>query len=443
MYKKIFHPSLTILYVGMLAMFMVSARPFAGLNIFGFKLGELIIGFCCIVSLLFLITPKKYFTNFFPDLVYLNLFKSFILCFILIAILSGSSFSNPYTFRSSSFIWTISIIFFGSYFLNNKDLEKYYLLVFLPIPFVNYLFATGYYPNFIMDFYIKYSDKFQFIKASDLFITLIVINILYFKIKGTNLITLIYLVATTGIYFPLMLFNSRGAFISTFLYLFLQIYFSRSFFKNNIKQFFYIIVLLLIFSLISTLYIGNSFELVQVAPEPEVISEAVEGIAKNKIPTREVLGFYICENRLCSKDNTLDWRLDIWGDLVNDMSSKNLIFKGYGFNEIFPVMLDPSAPGRIGRDGLNENVHNYFVNIFGRLGFIGLAISVAFYYRLIKSYYQKNKSLYVLVLLLPVFFNSFFDANMEGVQYPFIFFSFLGYIYFNNLNKGKLKSKIL
>ena len=74
-----------------------------------------------------------------------------------------------------------------------------------------------------------------------------------------------------------MLFNSRGAFISTFLYLFLQIYFSRSFFKNNIKQFFYIIVLLLIFSLISTLYIVNSFELVQVEPEPEVISEAVEG----------------------------------------------------------------------------------------------------------------------------------------------------------------------
>jgi len=129
----------------------------------------------------------------------------------------------------------------------------------LPIPFVNYLFATGYYPNFIMDFYIKYSDKFQFIKASDLFLTLIVINILYFKIKGINLRTLIYLVATTGIYLPLMLFNSRGAFISLFLYLFLQIYFSRSFFKNNMKKLFYLIVLLIIFSLISTLYIGNSF----------------------------------------------------------------------------------------------------------------------------------------------------------------------------------------
>ena len=134
------------------------------------------------------------------------------------------------------------------------------------------------------------------------------------------------------------------------------------------------------------------------------------------------MGFYICENRLCSKDNTLDWRLDIWGDLVNDMSSKNLIFKGYGFNEIFPVMLDPSAPGRIGRDGLNENVHNYFVNIFGRLGFIGLAISVAFYYRLIKSYYQKINHCMYLSYFLPVFFNSFLMPIWKVFNIPSYFF---------------------
>ena len=131
----------------MLAMFMLSARPFAGLYIFGFKLGELIIGFCIIVSFLILITPKKYFTTYFSNLIYLNLFKSLIVCFIFIVILTGSSFSSLYTFRTSSFIWTICIIFLGSYFLNNEHLEKYYLFVFLPIPFVNYLFATGYYPS--------------------------------------------------------------------------------------------------------------------------------------------------------------------------------------------------------------------------------------------------------------------------------------------------------
>jgi hypothetical protein len=34
--------------------------------------------------------------------------------------------------------------------------------------------------------------------------------------------------------------------------------------------------------------------------------------------------------------------------------------------------------------------------------------------------------------LIPVFFSSFFDATMEGVQFPVIFFSFLGYLYLQN-----------
>jgi len=437
LYKKIFTNTATSLYVGMLAMFMLSARPFAGLYIFGFKLGELIIGFCLILSVIILFVPKRIFANYFSNTDYLNVHKALILFFVIIVILTNSSFSNLYTYRSSSFIWTICIIYLGLYFLNNKELEKYYLFIFLPIPFINFFFATGFYPNIIMDFYIKFSDKFQFIKASDLFLTVIVVNILFFKIKGFNRNTILYLVITTGIYFPLMLFNSRGAFISLSLFLLLQLYFSKSYFKNNIRNFIYMMILLVVTSLGSTLYIGNSFEIIQVEAEPQLISEAVEGIAKNKIPTREVLGFYICENRLCSKDNTLDWRLDIWGDLVNDMNDKSLVIKGYGFNEIFPVMLDPTAPGRLGRDGLNENVHNYFVNIYGRMGIVGLGIICLFYFLIIKNYLVFNKSLSILILLIPAFFNSFFDANMEGVQYPFLLFSFLGYAFLGNQSTEK------
>ena len=43
-----------------------------------------------------------------------------------------------------------------------------------------------------------------------------------------------------------------------------------------------------------------------------------------------------------------------------------------GFNEIFEVMKDPNAPGRLGRDGLNEHVHNHLFTIIGRMGIIGL-----------------------------------------------------------------------
>ena len=119
------------------------------------------------------------------------------------------------------------------------------------------------------------------------------------------------------------------------------------------------------------------------------------------------------------------------------MNKKNIMLKGYGFNEIFPAMLDPTAPGRLGRDGLNENVHNYFVNIFGRMGLFGLISVLLYYLFIVKAYKHLNKNLSVLTLLIPVFFNSFFDANMEGVQYPLIFFSFLGFLYFENLIKQK------
>ena len=178
----------------------------------------IVLSYCIFEILVALFVPKRIFANYFSNTDHLNVHKALILSFVIIVLLTNSSFSNLYTYRSSSFIWTICIIYLGLYFLNNKELEKYFLFIFLPIPFINFLFATGFYRNIIMDFYIKFSDKFQFIKASDLFLTVIVVNILFFKIKGFNRNTILYLVITTGIYFPLMLFNSRGAFISLALY---------------------------------------------------------------------------------------------------------------------------------------------------------------------------------------------------------------------------------
>ena len=36
------------------------------------------------------------------------------------------------------------------------------------------------------------------------------------------------------------------------------------------------------------------------------------------------------------------------------MDDEGILLKGHGYKEIFPIMKDPSAPGRLGRDGLNE-----------------------------------------------------------------------------------------
>ena len=57
-----------------------------------------------------------------------------------------------------------------------------------------------------------------------------------------------------------------------------------------------------------------------------------------------LLSFYFQDGRLRSKDSTTEWRLDIWQDVFDDMKSNSILLKGYGYNEIIPVMLDPTAP---------------------------------------------------------------------------------------------------
>ena len=34
-------------------------------------------------------------------------------------------------------------------------------MIILPLPFIHYFFSTGYYPNFIIDFFKINSDKFE------------------------------------------------------------------------------------------------------------------------------------------------------------------------------------------------------------------------------------------------------------------------------------------
>ena len=430
--KKILLNLFSISFIGALLLLMVSGRSFSGLIIFNLRVGEYLVGLGLLLALTFLLVPRKFLKNYVIETKSTLVLRIIVLLFVVVSFITEASYVNPYLYRSSSFIWTIFITYLGAILLKKNSFEKYYLIFFLPVPFINYLFATGYYPNFIIDFYNKYSDKFQFIKASDLLLTLIVCNLVFFHQRGFSKSSSYYIYGSTAIYLPLLLFNSRGAFISAMLFLLLVSLSQKEYFSKNKIQIIIVTLIVLSFGILSLLYIGYSFEVVNIEPEIQVISEAAEAVTKQKNTVRAIFGFYICENRLCSVDNTLDWRLDIWGDLFKDMNEENILFKGYGFNEIFPIMLDPTAPGRLGRDGLNENVHNYFFNILGRTGFVGLLVVLLFYFYFIREYIATSNNLHILIYLIPVFFSSFFDATMEGVQFPVIFFSFLGYLYLQN-----------
>ena len=415
---------------------MIFARSFIGIYIFGLRIGELLILLGMIFFILFSFKKVTDFFNLDFDKNQLLIQKLIIVSFVIISLLNGSSFLNSYSYKSSSYIWTIGFLFLGVLFLN--VLEKSNLLMlglYLSLPLI-YLMATAFYPNFMIEFFNLYSDKFQFVKASDLMLAYILVNLSILKYRKINIFNLSYLVISSSIFFPLFLFNSRGSFISALVFLLLLLFNMRKFlFTNKLKT-----VLLLFIGYIffygSVLHVFGEFTFINLnkASNPEVVSQQVGEIIKKKETTEVFFSFYIQDGRIYSEDSTTNWRLDIWQDVYTDMYKKNIIFSGYGYSEIIPVMLDPSAPGRLGRDGLNENVHNYFVNIFARGGVLQLILFIIFFLKIISSSKKINKNYEILFLLIPVFLNSSFDTNLEGVQYPLLFYVFLGNLYFVKRN---------
>ncbi len=74
----------------------------------------------------------------------------------------------------------------------------------------------------------------------------------------------------------------------------------------------------------------------------EVVQESVQEVVKRK-NTNQFFGLYISDGRLKSKDNTLEWRFDIWQDLIEDLNKKGKIIFGFGFNEIFSEFTDAKS----------------------------------------------------------------------------------------------------
>ncbi len=431
------------LFIGLVFIF---DRSIIGFMIFGQQLGKLVVAVGFLATFLFI------FLRFYNiNLLKLNQFSStlnfltlIVLTFFISLFLYKTDIFSAYTFKSSSYIWTVSIFFISfAVFMDinrYKKLINFFIFPVLLIPFVHYIFSTGYYPNFVMDFFIKYSDKFTFNKASDIMMALVSINFLYFKVENNKFYKLLYSVVSISLLLPLLLLMSRGSFLSAFVFLFGIFIYNRSYLISNIKVSAIIILIGGIVFTASTYNVGGvDFNFNPGIGEQTVqpLDQTIQKIAKKHDTRKAFLSLYFENGRIVSHDNTTNWRLDIWQDVIEDMRNKGIILKGYGYNEIIPVMLDPSAPGRLGRDGLNENVHNYFINILARGGLIQLLIFIYFHLSIIKSWHRKNNNFEILLYYIPIMLNSSLDITMEGVQFPFIFYSMLG-IFFHlqeSLNK--------
>ena len=321
-------------------------------------------------------------------------------------------------------------------------------LLFFTISFYTFfkLFVfLGNYPNIFIDFFKIYSDKFQFLKASDIFLGYVVVNFLmkYF-IKSQNR-RFFYFIITSALLLPLLLFASRGSFVGLIIYMIFEIFYSRRYILNNkLRVSVYFLVSLIFFSF-SVLRIDRSElarpsveDLIEIYTEEggiEGISNSLFELADEKDTVNVIFSFYWHYGRLESTDPTTNWRLDIWQDAVYYMSDNDILITGHGYNEIFPIMLDPTAPGRLGRDGMNEHVHNYLVNIFARGGIFQLFLFIFFHLSLIKYWKDKNSNYQILMFIVPCFFVSMLDITMEGVQFPLVYFSFL-YYFLKKFNKS-------
>ena len=122
----------------LLTIFFVSvflfARSFMGIYIFGFRLGELVMGASLMFLLVALAQHKKLiYTNYLSRELYITVLL-IILFFIFNSIISNSSFTSTYTYKSSSYIWTLGMLFlainfFKIHYLNDKLLKSFYFIL--------------------------------------------------------------------------------------------------------------------------------------------------------------------------------------------------------------------------------------------------------------------------------------------------------------------------
>ena len=229
-------------YFILISIVLIFDRSAVGIYISGIQLGKLMIGLSLILTILFLA-----FKIFNKNIFELQDFKTSqnILILIVISFIGSLFIHNTdvfseYTYKSSSYIWTVGIFFASLYIFSDVKryigTAKYLIYPALLLPFVHYIFSTGYYPNFIMDIFIKYSDKFSFNKASDIMLALISLNYINYKITLNKTFKIFYLVTSVSLLLPLLLLMSRGSFLSAFIFLLGTLLFEWKFIFLNLKK---------------------------------------------------------------------------------------------------------------------------------------------------------------------------------------------------------------
>ena len=403
-----------------MTMVFLFSRSFVGIEVMEFKVGEI----SMLMSLIFLIfsISISYKYDIFANKVtrkFLTTNILFLTSFVIIVIINNGSFIDTYTYKASSYIWSIGFLYIGLYI--GKDIKltrKISLLVVLYFIYL-YAYAVNDFPSSIVEFILSISDKYEPHKGSDILIMLIIPLFVLNRTFNNARTSLNILILSSALFLPLLLYKSRGAFVTFLIFIILEMYVLRKNFKNSIKS------NIIIFIMFSTIFLLSSSIITQRDIRIDEVSTTVTELATYRIPDKnaEFNPMFFLDGRFYSSDSNLNWRLQIWQDVIKDMSQNNLFLTGYGFSEKIPAMNDPL---RAGDDGLNENIHNFLLNVFARGGLIHLILYVYLIIQIIKFLKNIFLDISYLSIVLPVLLVSLFDASMENAHFPIIFYFFIG-----------------
>ncbi len=387
---------------------LIFGRNFTGVEIFDFRIGEILVLFQVILFHFYSIKSND---RSLQKILLLFLVIFYLKLFYVIFEIENFNF-----FRFSSTFWAMSIYVLAKESKLSNEKITASLVGSLSILYIlNFL----YYPNFILDFFNNYSDKFDFTKASDLFA--IYALTIYFSYRFTKFKTfLLIFVIFTFLYLPKFFFLSAG---STYSILFAFLVFGIRIVYKKMKINNKILYLLIIFSIL--LVVFSLFNLSKTSIEVTDITNSnltIASMEKKIIPDKL---FYLDDNLIRSSDTDIDWRLMIWQTTIFDSYFNNQIIFGMPINEIVPIMEHPYYK-TINLN--NVNLHNYFIQTFAYFGLFGVLLASTFFFHVIKQVYIRENNLNILVLIVPILFVSSFDSSMETVRFPFIVFAGLGYL---------------
>ena len=252
--------------------------------------------------------------------------------------------------------------------------------------------------------------------------------------------SLTFFLLSSALIAPLLSFMSRGAFLAFLIYFSIEVFSIRkAVLKNKLKLLFTLLLSVLIFAL-STIIITTDIDFeflnfgkkIEIIEDQNVLASGRAEVVARQLPIvfveREFFGttlsIFYQDGRFYSTEVTANWRLQLWQDVIEDVVSKDRMLVGYGYAEIIPAMTDPLNNGN---DSTNENLHNYFVQVFARGGLLQLLIVISIIIAYIRIFIIQKNNYKILQYILPIIVVSVFDPTLETVRFPLVYYSFLGY----------------